>query len=75
MPSDGSGPKPGPGPARSPVFLESPRPDIGRRAQARARPGPGLWSKARGLKGLLKYDFPLKKLALLWKILSKNLKS
>ena len=38
--SDGSGPKPGPGPARSPGFLESPRPDIGRRAQARARPEP-----------------------------------
>ena len=39
------------------------------------RTGPGPWSKAQGLKGLLKYDFPLKKLALLWKILSKNLKS
>ena len=38
--SDGSGLKPGPGPARSPGFLESPRPDFGRRAQARARPGP-----------------------------------
>ena len=38
--SDGSGPKPGPGPARSPGFLESPRPDFGRRAQARARPEP-----------------------------------
>ena len=38
--SDGSGLKPGPGPALSPGFLESPRPDFGRRAQARARPGP-----------------------------------
>ena len=38
--SDGSGPKPGPGPARSPGFLESPRSDIGRRAQARAWPEP-----------------------------------
>ena len=26
--SDGSGPKPGPGPAQSPGFLGSPRPDI-----------------------------------------------
>ena len=23
-------------------------------------PGPSPWSKARGLKGLLEYDFPLK---------------
>ena len=33
-------------------------------------PGPGPWSKARGLKGLLEYDFPLKN----WHN-SKNLKS
>ena len=38
--SDGSGPKPCPGPARSPGFLESPGPNIGRRAQAWAQPGP-----------------------------------
>ena len=38
--SDGSGPKPGPGPAWSPGFLESPRLDIGRRAQDQVRPEP-----------------------------------
>ena len=38
-------------------------------------PGPGPWSKARGLKGLLEYDFPLKNWHYFGKILSKNLKS
>ena len=38
--SDGSGLMPGLGLALSPGFLESPRPDFGRSAQARARPGP-----------------------------------
>ena len=71
--SDGSGPKPGPGPARSPGFLESPRPDIGRRAQARARPEPVV--KSPGAQRALGIWLSFKKLALLWKILSKNIKS
>ena len=75
--SDGSGPKPGPGPAWARPgalgFWRALGPTLGE--GLKPGPGPGPWSKARGLKGLLKYDFPLKKLALLWKILSKNLKS
>ena len=38
-------------------------------------PGPSPWSKARGLKGLLKYDFPLKNWHYFGKFLSKNIKS
>ena len=41
--SDGSGPKPGPGPC----FLEGPEPDFWRRAQARAGPQPDFWGRAR----------------------------
>ena len=39
------------------------------------RPGSGPWSKARGLKGLLEYEFPLKNWHYFRKILSINLKS
>ena len=63
--SDGSGLKPGPGPARSPGFLESPRPDFGRRAQARARPGPLV--KSPGAQRALGIWLSFKKLALFWK--------
>ena len=44
--SDGSGPKPGPGPARGLCFLEGPEPDFWRRAQAQAGPEPDFWGRA-----------------------------
>ena len=72
-PSDGSGLKPGLGPAWSSEFLESPRPDNGRRAQAQAQPGPVI--KSLGAQRALAILLSLKKLALLGKILSKILKS
>ena len=48
--SDGSGLKPGPGPARSPGSKARPELDFWQRAQARARPGPLLKSPG-ALKG------------------------
>ena len=53
---------PSPGPAWSPGFLESPRPDIERRAQARTWPGPVV--KSPGAQRALGLWLSYKKLAL-----------
>ena len=66
--SDGSGPKP---------FWRALGPTLGE--WLKPGPGPGPWLKAWGLKGLLKYDFPLKNwhyFGKFWvKILNYNCKS